>query len=236
MYRSITTFVIAIAFFVVPASAQRTEITITLNEQFFDTVIDALFQNGEPPEFSIGSNSHRDSNFVDDSRRTSVSVTYPYSFIGNAAFANCRESIRLNRENNGVRTAVRFRDGKIYAPLAFTGSYNPPLVGCVDFAGYAESSIDLVFDEQGQRLTANAVVNNVVLNGTGGVGSTVIARMVQSSIDRKINPIQLFRLDDISFMLPMRSSGNVKMKAVGVRHELINGGINVHVAYEFVKI
>lgn len=236
MYRSIASIFIALAFLIVPVSAQRTEITITLNEQFFDTVIDALFQNGEPPEFSIGANLDRDPKFVPDSRRTSISTTYPNSFIANAAFGNCRESIRLNRENNGVRTAVRFRDGKIYAPLAFTGSYNPPLVGCVDFAGYAESNIDLIFDQQGQRLTANATVNNVVLNGTGGVGSTVIARMVQSSIDRKINPIQLFKLDDISFMLPMRSNGNVKMKAVGVRHELVNGGINVHVAYEFVKV
>lgn len=234
-YRTtILLFVFLISAFSV--KAQRTEITISLSEQFFDTVIDALFQNGEPPEFAIAGNQAPPRDFVPDAKRTSISVTYPHSFVQGIAFNSCRETIRLNRENNGVRTAVRFRDGKIYAPLAFTGSYNPPFVGCVEFAGFAESNIDLVFDEQNQRLTANARVSNVVLNGTGGVGSTVIARMVQSSIDRKINPIEIIKLDKISFMLPIQNSGNLRMKAVGVRHELVNGAINVHIAYEFVKV
>ncbi|MDM7922326.1 MAG: hypothetical protein QUS14_08495, partial [Pyrinomonadaceae bacterium] len=80
-------------------NAQRTEITISLSEQFFDTVIDALFQNGAPPEFSIAGNASR-TDFVPDDRRTSVSVTYPHSFT-QTAFRSCRESIRLSRENNG---------------------------------------------------------------------------------------------------------------------------------------
>lgn len=218
---------------VTSTNAQRTEITISLSEQFFDTVIDALFQNGAPPEFSIAGNASQ-TDFVPDDRRTAVSVTYPHSFT-QAAFRSCRESIRLSRENNGVRTAVRFRDGKIFAPLAFSGSYNPPLVGCVDFAGWAESNIDLSFDEQNQRLVATARVLNVSLNGTGGVGGNVIARMVQSSIDRKLNPIEIIKLDKISFMLPIQNSGNLRMRAVGVRHELVNGAINVHIAYEFQR-
>ena len=36
------------------------------------------------------------------------------------------------REMNGVRTAVRFREGKVYVPLAFSGMYSPPFVGCVE--------------------------------------------------------------------------------------------------------
>lgn len=76
---------------------------------------------------------------------------------------------------------------------------------------------------------------NVSLNGTGGVGGNVIARMVQSSIDRKLNPIEIIKLDKISFMLPIQNSGNLRMRAVGVRHELVNGAINVHIAYEFLR-
>jgi hypothetical protein len=201
--------------------AQRTEITITLNEQFFDTVIDALFQGGGPPEFSLAA-----------SQGTRDGVRF-----SNAAFgaSECRETIRLSRENEGVRTAVRFREGRISAPLAFNGSYNPPLVGCVDFAGWAETNIDLEFDQQGQRLVATARVSDVSLNGTGGLGGSVIARMVQSAIDRKVNPIEVIRLDKISFMLPIQNSGNLRMRAVGVRHELANGAINVHIAYELTK-
>ncbi|MEO6589674.1 MAG: hypothetical protein ABIP06_10245, partial [Pyrinomonadaceae bacterium] len=35
------------------AKAQTAEITIQLNEQFFDALLDALFQNGGSPEFPI---------------------------------------------------------------------------------------------------------------------------------------------------------------------------------------
>jgi hypothetical protein len=233
LQRSIQLFV-AVIFFSLAADAQRTEITISLNEQFFDTVIDAMFQNGEPPEFAIAENRTPPRDFVPDQQRTAVSVTYPHSFLP-SGFANCRETIRLSRENSGVRTAVRFRDGNILAPLAFSGNYNPPLVGCIGFAGWAETGIELSFDAQNQRLIANARVLNVVLNGTGGVGSAVIARMVQSSIDKKINPIEIIKLDKVSFMLPIQNSGNLRMKAVGVRHELVNGSINIHIAYEFIR-
>jgi hypothetical protein len=203
------------------AQAQRTEISIGLSEQFFDTVIDALFQSGEPPEFSISGTGDNEARFV------------PASLTSNAS--NCRESIRLKRESGGVRTAVRFRGGKILAPLAFNGSYNPPFVGCVDFSGWAETSIDLSFDEGTQQLIARATVLNVSLDGTGGVGGNVIARMVQTAIDRKINPIEILKLDKISFMLPVQGSSNLAMKAVGVRHELRDGAMNVFIAYELTK-
>ena len=35
------------------ARAQTAEVTIQLNEQFFDVLLDALFQNGGSPEFPI---------------------------------------------------------------------------------------------------------------------------------------------------------------------------------------
>jgi hypothetical protein len=136
---------------------------------------------------------------------------------------------------NGVRTAVRFREGKILAPLAFSGGYSPPFVGCVDFAGWAETNIDLEFDQANQRLVARAFVSNVSLNGTGGVGGTVIAKMIQSAIDKKVNPIELMKLDKISFTVPIQNSATMKMKAVGVRHEVVNGAVNVHIIYEFQK-
>jgi hypothetical protein len=207
-----------------PILAQRSEISIGLNEQFFDSVIDALFQNGAPPEFSIASVGADRENF---GRNYGAMRNHPLE---------CRESIRLQRESGGVRTAVRFRNGKIIAPLAFNGSYNPPFVGCVDFSGWAETAIDLEFDEANQRLIARARVLNVSLNGTGGVGGNLIARMVQNSIDRKINPIEILKLEKISFMLPVQNSGNIRMRAVGLRHELQNALLNVFISYEFTKV
>ncbi len=233
---------IAVIIFAVNANAQRTEITISFSEQFFETVVDAMFQHGGPPEFSIGSKRPPSLNApVPDRERTTLAVSYPYSFIPESKWgaytprAKCKESIQLLREISGVRTTVRFRDGKIFAPLAFSGNYNPPLVGCVPFAGWAESNLDLEFDEAGQRLIARAKVLNVSLAGTGGVGGNVIARLVQSSIDRRINPIEIFRLDKVSFMLPIQNSGRISMKAVGVRHTVENGVLQVHIAYDLIK-
>ena len=203
---------------------QKAEVTISLNEAFFDAALEALFQNSTPLEFSIA-----------ESRRTHSEHRFVNASFSNAGVqANCAETIKIQREINGVRTAVRFRDGKILAPLAFTGSYNPPFVGCVNFSGWAESTIDLEFDQNAQRLVAKARVLNVNLNGTGGVGGSVIAKLVQSSIDKKVNPIELFQLNKLSFGVPVKGS-EFQMRATGIRHELQNGAINVVVSYEFVR-
>lgn len=207
------------------AAAQRAEVTISLDERFFDALLDALFQNGGPPEFAIAAASRPDD-------PSPLRINNVNSFAGRSA---CPDSVKLLREMNGVRTAVRFREGRIYAPLAFSGSYAPPFVGCVEFAGWAETTIDLEFDPTNQRLVARAQVANVALNGTNGVGGTVIAKMIQSAIDKKVNPIELMKLNKISFTVPIQNSGSMLMKAVGVRSSITNGAVNVLITYEFLK-
>jgi len=119
--RSPIVILLTVLFFASASAQQTSEVTITFNEQFFDALLDALFQNGGPPEIPL-----------------SKKETASNSSIQTAAYRGaCTESIKLLRENQSVRTAVRFRDGKIYMPIAFSGGYNPPLVGCVDFSGYA---------------------------------------------------------------------------------------------------
>ena len=216
---------LAVLFLISAASAQKTEITISLNEQFFDALLDAIYQNSSPIEFSIASNGKTEHRLKSSNISAFAVVERP----------PCKEAIQLLRENNGVRTAVRFRDGKVYAPLAFTGNYNPPFIGCVAFSGYAETNIELEFDPDSQRLIARAKVLNVSLNGTGGVGGSVIAKLVQSSIDKKINPIEIIRMDKLSFMLPIQNGANLRMKATGIRHEIESGILKIHIAYEFSK-
>lgn len=225
-YQRILLTCIAAFLFCSTASAQKPEVTISLNETFFDSLLDAVFQNAAPIEFSIAANNG------------TAAKDVPSSALGFAPSkpVACNEVIQLLRESNGIRTAVRFRDGKILAPLAFTGNYNPPLVGCVPFSGHAETAIELEFDQQNQKLMARAKVLNVSLNGTGGVGGTLIARMVQGSIDRKINPIEVLTLEKISFLLPLKKDSNMRMKASSVRHEIVNGALNVVIAYDFVKL
>ena len=228
------TVFLAVLLFCLPIAAQRPEVAITLNEAFFDSLLDAIFQNAPPPEFSIAAsgtkrNGSQSMGFANGSYRSDMSYT------SNKNVAQCKEAVQLQRENNGVRTAVRFRDGKILAPLAFTGNYNPPFVGCVPFSGYAETAIDLEFDQPNQRLIAKARVLNVYLNGIGGVGGSLVAKLVQSSIDKRINPIEIIRTDKLSFALPIQNGSSVKMKATGFRHELDNGALRLIISYEFTK-
>lgn len=208
MYRQTFAALLAVFLFVSVAAAQKAEVTVSLNEAFFDALLDSVYQNFDPPQFQI-SNSE--------------------------GSATCSESVKILREMNGVRTSVRFRDGKIYVPLAFSGNYNPPLIGCLDFAGWAESNLELEFDKANQRLVGRVRVLNVNLNGTGGVGGTVIARLIQSSIDKKLNPIEILAIDKMSIGVPIQKSGNLNMKAVAVTPEIGNGVVNIRIGYEFRK-
>ena len=208
MYRRTFAAFLAVFLFVSAAAAQKAEMTVSLNEPFFDALLDSIYQNFEPPQFQI-SNSE--------------------------GSATCSESVKLLREMNGVRTAVRFRDGKIYVPLAFAGNYNPPLIGCLEFAGWAESNLELEFDRPNQRLIGRVRVLNVNLNGTGGVGGTVIAKLIQSSIDKKFNPIEILTLDKMSFGVPIQKAGSLNIKAVSVTPEIGNGAVNIRIGYEFRK-
>jgi hypothetical protein len=203
-------FLIVIALLVCAssASAQRAEVTVSLNEAFFDAMLDSMYQNFEAPQFPI-SNS--------------------------GGSASCSETVRILREGSGARTAVRFRDGKIYVPLAFAGNYAPPFVGCVNFAGWAETNIDLEFDRENQRLIGRAKVLTVNLDGSGGVGSSLIAKMIQSSLDKKLNPIDIIRLDKLSASVPIQSSGSLRLQASSVRTDVANGAVNIVVAYQFGK-
>jgi hypothetical protein len=223
------------------ARAQSAEVTIQLNEQFFDALLDAIFRHNPPPEFPIA--------FLEEEEKRRKGEEEKISVV-NAAFddkkqlttdnrplttALCPESIRVQREINGVRTAVRLRDGRVFAPIAFTGTYNPPLVGCIEFSGVADATIDLEFDRERQSLMGFVRVTGVNLSGTGGIGSSIIAGMVQSSIDRKINPLQILPMDKISFIVPIAGSKGLRMKAVGMRNEIGNGVLNVRIQYEFQK-
>jgi hypothetical protein len=238
--KKITGLFLTVLLLTCAAPAQTADVTITLNEQFFDALLDAVFKSSTPPEFPLSVNSSKSqvpsSKSLVASSRSEVSgaESLVAGFTENSKTNTlCNDAIRLQREIDGTRTAVRFREGKIFAPIAFTGTYNPPLIGCIDFAGVAETTIELEFDTQKQALVGRAKVLSVNLSGAGGIGSGLLARMVQSSIDKKINPIQILAMDKISFVVPIQNAGSLKMKASGIRHEVTNGALNVRISYEF---
>jgi hypothetical protein len=227
--------ILSVLLLITSAQAQTAEVTIQLNEQFFDALLDAVFKNSNPPEFPLSSNNPKSKDaksvLVSNSLNEDQKPKNENQILNNL----CPDRIRLEREIDGTRTAVRFREGRIVAPIAFTGNYNPPLVGCIDFSGVADTLIDLEFNAQKQVLIGRAHVQNINLTGAGGLLSSTLARMVQSSIDKKVNPIQIIAMDKISFIVPIQNSGSLKMKANAIRHEISNGVLNIHITYEFQK-
>src|SRR5882672_11032961 len=72
-------------------SAPAAEATVTVNEQFLNAFLTAIFDNLQEPAMPLT--------------------------IGNAApSAQCPSEIKLKREVGGVRTAVHFEDGRIVGP------------------------------------------------------------------------------------------------------------------------
>lgn len=225
MTKKILTAFFSVIFLAGFAQAQTAEVKMSLNEQFFDALLDSLFKNSAAPEFPLSQNTAQPENTAASFVKVSES----------APNAPCPETIRLQRQIDGVNTAVRFRQGKIYVPMAFTGTYNPPFIGCVNFSGWAETNINLSFDNQRRSLIGNAQVLKVNLSGTGGIGSSLLTRLVQNSIDNKINPIEIIKMDKISFNVPIQNAGSLNMKAVGMRHQINDGVLDVFVSYEFLK-
>lgn len=216
-----------------PAFSQRPEVSFTLNDAFFDALLDSIFQNFPPPEFSLASTNFGlpDAAFVADMRFGGPSArdAMPQS----SAF--CSETLKILRDARGVKTSVRFRDGKITVPLAFSGTYSPPFVGCIEFGGWADAEIELAFDQDAGKLAGRIRVVTVNLNGTGGIGGSLIARMLQTSIDKRMNPVDILTLDKVSFALPVHKSGSLRMQARRIRTEVVPGALNVRVEYDFLK-
>ena len=252
MTRKCLSLIFAVIMCVSVTKSQTPEVSVALNEQFFDALLDAIFKNFNAPEFPLAKIDPKIEipNSAISSRSSGTS--FPEYKMAKFNFQNesqsrilkpettlvneCNESIRLLRETDGVRTAVRFRDGKIYAPIAFSGSYNPPLIGCIDFQGWAETNIDLEYDRQSRKLVGRLRVLSVNLGGVTNLASGVLSRLVQGAIDRKINPIEILQIDKLSFVVPIQNAGgSLKMKATAVRHEITNGSLNVHITYEFAK-
>jgi hypothetical protein len=228
MLRNTSKLAALILFLAGTASAQQAPIWITLNEDFFDSFLNAVFTNFDPPQFSIAA--------ADGIPASSNARSFGLSSLFNGGAAqNCSDAISILRENNGVRTAVRFRGGKVYVPLAFSGGYRAPLVGCLEFAGWAESDLALEFDRAAGKMLGRITVKNVVLNGTRGVGGEMVARMLQSAVDRRFNPVEILSLDRLSFDIPVQNGASLKMRATDVHPEFGDRSLNVKITYTFDK-
>ena len=186
------------------------EVVVVLNEEIFNALIEAMFTLPNPP-------------------------TFPLARGGNTS---CASEIALRREMSGTRTAVRFQAGRISAPVAFSGSYSAPLVGCLKFEGWADTNLNLSFDQAKQALTARVEVKAVHLKKVPAMLGDGLTGLVQDALDARFNPFEILRAEQLSARLPMTklsSGASLRLRAREVRHEVLPNELRLRIVYEFVR-
>jgi hypothetical protein len=198
---------------------------ITLDEKFFDSVLATIFRDMNAPSFPLQFNALK----TDDPAGEDAPVFRQAVFQG-----DCVSAVTLIPEGSNVKTSVRLADGKILAPLAFSGSFNAPLFGCVRFKGWAQTSIKLSFDQGKQTVYGQINVEGVNLENTpSGVGDVVTA-LVQRSINQNVNPLEILQSHQLMLALPVKASNStLKAQVKDVREEVQNGKLSLHITYDF---
>ena len=194
---------------------------IVLRQDFFNEVLGAVFKNMNPPSFPLGG-----------------AIGQNMSAIGGpeyAAFqsqAKCEGKITVLPEGSGVTTGVRFQNNRISAPIAFRGSYDSP-VGCLDFTGWAQANLELRFDAGQQTLFGRLDVETVNLDGVNPVLSGFVTPIVQTTLNNRVNPIQILNGKQISVDVPVASAGgSLRAQVADMRAEFKDDALNLYVIYD----
>lgn len=190
-------------------------VVIALEQSFVDAVLATTFSGLGTPTFQLGQNS---------------TPTDQVEMIRTQG--GCANTITLLPEGSGVKTGVQFRNGTVYAPMAFTGSYN--LAGCLQFKGWAQTSIKLSFDQEKQTVYGHVNVEGVNLEGVNPIANNFVTVFVQTAINQRVNPLVLLSEPQLSLMIPVKASnGSVKARAKDVRAEILDGSLKLYLMYEF---
>jgi hypothetical protein len=185
------------------------EVVVVLNEGFLNSLLVAVASQPEPPSFPLSKGGGK---------------------------GKCESRVQLLPEASGTRTAVRFIEGRITAPVAFRGSYEAPLVGCLRFEGWADTAFQLEFDRARQSLGARVTVRDLKLKNvpTSLLGAG-LAGLVQDAIDDRVNPVQLLRAEQLGARIPVAAEDKLRLRARDVRHEVVGKELRLHIVYELVQ-
>lgn len=200
-----------------PAGDPPATVVISLSNTFFDGLLGTIFKDLGPPSFQLGSGGPR----------------LEGNQIQKAAFQGCTNTITLAHEGNNTKTQVQFAGGKISAPLVFSGNYN--LLGnCTALKGWAQTTIELSFDQPKQTLYGRVNVEGVNLENVAPFANSFVTVFVRTAIDSRVNPIEILRPQQLQMVLPVKASGGtVKATVKDVRSEVQDGSLRLHITYDF---
>jgi hypothetical protein len=193
-------------------------VVVSISDSFFDKLLGTVFRDLGPPTFNLAGTGDRPG----------------FSNIRRAVFqAACANNVTLAAEGNNTKTQVQFAGGKISAPLVFSGQYNV-LGNCTQFKGWAQTTIQLSFDQPSQTLYGRVNVEGVNLEGVNPFANNFVTVFVRTAIDSRVNPIQFLRPQQLQLLIPVQASnGSVKAQVKDVHAEVQDGSLRLHITYDF---
>lgn len=198
-------------------------IVVSLSDSFVNQLLATVFRDLGPPKFNLATTESAPTIGNDQ-----TSTFTPASFQG-----GCTNSVTVAQEGGGVKTQAQFVNGNITAPLVFSGSYN--LLGnCTQFKGWAQTSIQLSFDQPSQTVFGRVNVEGVNLEGVAPFANNFVTVFVRNAIDSKVNPLEIIRPTQLQLMIPVKASdGEVKAQVKDIKSEVKDGQLRLHVTYDF---
>jgi hypothetical protein len=195
-----------------PNASSAGTAVIELKQDFFAPVIKAIVNNNNTPSFPLNLSGQTDQ---------------PVSEIA------CGK-ISLKPEGSGTTTALKLENGQILIPLAFTGNFNVPVVGCTEFNGWAQASLDLRYKADEKMVEGYINVQTVNLDNISPVAGGLITPIVQSTLNNRVNPVPVLRGDQIALKVPIKSSGTtLKGQVRDIRAEVKNNSLFLYISYDF---
>jgi hypothetical protein len=192
-------------------------VVVAVNASFFDGLLETVFRDLGAPTFKI----------------SGVAAPDAMNFKQAVFQGGCTNNVTLAAEGSGAKTQVQFADGKISAPLVFSGQYNV-LGSCTQFKGWAQTTIQLSFDQPSQTLYGRVNVEGVNLEGVNPLANNFVTVFVRTAIDSKVNPIQFLRPQQLQLLISMQASnGSLKGTVKDVRSEVANDSLRLHITYDF---
>ena len=200
-----------------PGGDPASTVVITLPNSFVDGVLGTIFQDLGAPSFHLAG----------------IDSGFESATMQRITFQQGCNTITLAQEGSNIKTQVQFADGKISAPLAFSGSYN--LMGnCMQFKGWAQTSIQLRFDSETQTVYGQVNVDGVNLEGVNPIANNFVTVFVRNALDQRVNPLELIRAPQLQLMIPVKASnGALKAQVKDVRAEITDGMLKMHISYAF---
>jgi hypothetical protein len=190
-------------------------VAVSIDEKFFDALLATIFQKLGPPQLKLSQNSS------DDPMRRAVFQS------------SCANTVVLAAEGGNVKTGVKFTGGKIIAPLAFSGSYSV-LTNCIQFKGTAKATVDLSFSNEKQTVFGQLNVDEVVLDGTSPIVSSLVTAFVRKTIAERLNAFEVLRVSQLALSVPIEASGgSLKARVKDVRAEVQEGSLRLLLIYDF---